>query len=321
MSTNTAPFVVQPKLTAIAMAIKPTGMIADMVLPRVPVPAEKFQYTKFTTEEMFTIPETRVGRKSEPNQVEFGGTDVTDSTEDYGLDDFVPNKDLRSAQNTNYDPLAIATENTAVLVELSREQRVANLLFTLGTYASTLRTTLSGTSQWSDYTNSDPVDAILAAFDAMLVRPNIGIIGQAAWTKLRQHPKVIAKLLNTGGGGLGGTAAAGVATRRAIADLLELDELHVGSGFYNTAKPGQTASYARLWGKHAAFLRQERSVRNTQSALPTFGMTAQWGERVAGTIEDARRGLEGGRIVRVGEHVKELVAFQECGYFFQNVVA
>ena len=320
MSTNTAPFTVQPKLTQIAMAVKPQGLIADRVCPRISVPGEKFIYTKMSTDEAFTIQDTRVGRTGRPNQVEFGGTDVTDSTEDYGLDDPVPNKDIKNAEGTNYDPLAAASERTAILVALAREQRVANLYFTLGNYLAAQRATLSGTSQWSDYSNSDPVSAILTAFDSMLIRPNIGIVGRAVWTKLRMHPKVVAAVLNNNNG-LGGATAAGVIQRKAVADLLELDDIIVGESFANSAKKGQAASYARLWGKHAAFLRIDPNVRDPRAALPTFGFTAQWGEPVAGTIPDSSIGLDGGQNVRVGEHIKELICFQDVGTFFQNAVA
>jgi len=309
-----APFDIQTRLTQIAMAVKPEGFIADRVLPRVQVPGQKFAYTKLTTEEAYRIPDTRVGRTSEPNTVEFGGADVTETTEDHGLDDPVPNQDIRAAAGTNFDPQAVAAERTAMLVELAREQRVAALLTTLTTYASTLRATLSGTDQWSDFVNSDPVGAILDAFDAMLMRPNVAILGPTVWTKLRRHPKVVEAIVGTG-------AQQGVASKQAVAELLELDELQVGLGFYTASKKGQTAAYTRLWGKHAAFLRIDRNVRNTQGGLPTFGMTAEWGTRIAGTIEEPKRGLEGATTVRVGEHVKEIVTFQDVGYFFQNAVA
>lgn len=320
MSTNTAPFTIIPRLTQIAMAVKPTGFIADMVCPRIPVPGEKFNYTKMSTDEAFTIQDTKVGRVGAPNTVEFGGVDTTDSTEDYGLDAPVPNKDIKNAEGTNYDPLAAASERTAMLVAIAREQRVSNLYFALNTYQASLRSTLSGTSQWSDYANSDPVTALMTMFDNMLVRPNVGVLGRAVWTKLRMHPKVVAAVLNNKIG-MGGAAAAGVVARQAVAELLELEEIYVGESFYNSAKKGQTAGYARLWGKHAAFLRIDANVRDAQMALPTFAFTAQWGDRVSGTIPDSNIGIDGGLKVRVGEHVKELVSFQEAGCFFQNAVA
>ncbi len=320
MSNNTAPFQVQPRLTQIAMAVKPMGMIADLVCPRIPVDSEKFYYTKMTTEEMFQIQDVKVGRTSAPNQVEFGATDVLDSTEDYGLDDPVPNKDIKNAEGTNVDPLGRAAEGTSILMDLAREKRVADLYFGLNTYTPALRTTLSGTSQWNDYANSDPLSAILGMYDNMLVRPNVGILGRAVYTRLRMHPKVVAAVLGNSGTGAAVSASGAVVTR-ALADLLELDELYIGEAFAASNKKGQASAYGRLWGKHAAFMRIDKNVRNTRGALPTFGFTAQWGSKVGGTIFDPKIGLDGGQIVRVGEHVKELVSFQEVGAFFQNAVA
>jgi hypothetical protein len=315
-----APFDIQTRLTQIAMAVKPMGMIADRVLPRVPVEAEKFTYTKFITAESFTIPDTRIGRSSEPNTVEFGATDVTDSTQDHGLADFVPKKDVKNAEGTNFDPMAVATESTALLVELAREQRAASLIFSLNTYAASLRTTLSGTSQWSDYTNSDPVEAIDAAVDSMLIRPNVLVLGRQTWRKLRKHPKVIAAVLGQRGVGAA-EKAAGKVGLEAVAELLELDEIIVGEAFYNTAAKGQAASYSRLWGAHAALLHINRNVRSARAAIPTFGFTAEWGGRRVRTIDEPKKGVDGGTSIHVVEQVKELVSFQELGYFFQNAVA
>ena len=66
------PFPVDPELTQIAMAYRNKSMIADSVLPIVPVGKQSFKYSVYAKEERFTVPETLVGRKSRPNQVEFG---------------------------------------------------------------------------------------------------------------------------------------------------------------------------------------------------------------------------------------------------------
>lgn len=320
LNTTSAPFQIQPRLTQIAMAVKVEGMIADQVCPRVSVGGKLFTYTKLNTEEGFTIPDTRVGRTSAANQVEFGAVDVTDQTEDHGLEDPVPIADieLAQAQNTNLDPLGTATERTTTLMDLAREQRVATLLTTSGNYASSLRTTLSGTGQWSDYANSNPVNAMLAAMDLMLMRPNTVVMGQDTWTKVRQHPKVVESVKATGAGG---TAAAGVVMAQALADLLEVEQVLVGRSFYNTAKKGQTASYGRLWGKHCAMLHLNRNIVSAQDAIPTFCFTAEWMGRAAGTYEDPKRGVKGSTVVKVVDQVKELIAFQEAGYLFTNAVA
>ena len=67
-------------------------LIADAVLPRTPpLGTKKFKYLTYDTAQGFTVPNTMVGRKSEPNVMEFGGTEVNAETVDYGLDDIIPN--------------------------------------------------------------------------------------------------------------------------------------------------------------------------------------------------------------------------------------
>jgi hypothetical protein len=318
-----APFSANARYTQIAMAVKPEGLIADLVCPRIPVPADKFIYTRLDHEDFFQIPETDVGRKSKPNTVEFGATDVTESVTDQALDDFVPNRDIKSAAASggNYDPLAVTVEGTAILLDMRREKRVADTIFDLNTYDTNLRTTLSGTDQWSDAT-SDPWNQIQDLFDGMLVKPNIGVFGKKAWRHFRSHPAIVAMALNRGIMPAGGTTAAGSLTRQQVAELFELSDILVGESFFNSAKKGQTPAMAGLWGKHASFLRIDKNVRSTQGmAMPTFAFTAQWGTRFSGTIADAKTGIEGGQIVRVGEYVKELISCSLAGCHFHNVVA
>lgn len=314
---NVAPFAVHPRLTQIAMAVTVAGLIADRVCPRVSVGGELFKYTKLTEAEAFTIPDTKIGRTSRANQVEFSATDVEASTQDHGLEDPVPVKDIKNAANTNLDPLSIATERTQQLILLAREKRVADLYTTLANYASALRTTLSGTSQWSDTANSDPIRAMLVAMDAMLVRPNTVVMGQQVWTQVSQHPKVVAAAKGYGDS----SGAPGVASRQAVAALLEVDSIEVGGSFYNSAKKGQTATYTRVWGKHCALLHINRSIVSPQTTIPTFGFTGEWMGLRAGTYMDAGRGVEGCEVVKVVDQVKELISYQTAGYLFRDAVA
>lgn len=307
----TAPFPIQPELTAVAIRYTNGEYIADRVAPRIPVGRQEFKWMKHTLAEGFTIPDTRVGRRSMPAEVEFSATEETSSTSDYGLDDIIPNADIQNAP-PNFDPLARATEGVTDLVMLDRELRVASAVFASATYASTNRTTLSGSSQWSDAT-SDPVDAILAALDGMVMRPNMAVLGQAVWTKLRQHPKVVKAVF-------GPNLEGGLVAPQQLAQVLELDEIVVGRAFRNTAKRGQTATMARVWGKHAAFLRRENNPAGP-NRMPTFMWTAQFGTRVAGSMPEPKIGLRGSVRVRAGESVKEVVSANDLGYLFIDAVA
>jgi hypothetical protein len=308
-----APFPIDPELTGIVLAYRNQTLVADLVLPRsTPLGKEEFTYRRLTASEGYTVPTTIVGRKSNPTEVEFTGTEVTDRTDDYGLDDFVPVTDVANGAGT-VDPIQLAAQGLTDLIMLDREVRTANLVFASGTYAATNRATLSGTSQWSDFTNSNPVNAILAAIDIPLARPNVIVLGQATWTQVRQHPRVLQ--------GVNASAQTGGAvTRQQFAGLFELEEVIVGQGFVNTARRGQTPTYARVWGRHAALIHRNPLARGQQNAV-TFGMTFQYATRFAGQIEEPKRGLRGGTTVRVGESVKEVIMAADTGYYFENAVA
>lgn len=317
------PFDTDPRLTAVSMLVKPKGLIADMVCPRVGVPSEKFIYTKGDPQETHTIPDTRIGRTSRANQVEFGAKQVTDSTEDHGLEAPVPRKDIELARSQPaqdgrppWDPMAEATETTSTLVSLAREKRTADLIFTAGNYVADLTATLSGASQWS-HKDADPLKAITDALDKPLVRPNVMVIGQAAWTALRRHPKIVESVIRSGAG----AGAAGIVPLSMVADLFELDAIHVGRSWHSSSKKGQAASYSRLWGKHCSLLHLAPGLGSAQSAMPTFCFTAEWLGRRVTPYTDESRGIGGSEIVKVVECVKELIAWKGVGYHFKNAVA
>lgn len=305
------PFPTNPILTAVALAYRnpDIALIADDVLPRTPT-AFQFKWLKYDLAAGFTIPDTLVGRKSMPNQVDFSAEEIIDKVEDHGLDDLVPNEDIE-ADNQGVDPLGTATAYLTNLVNLARERRAANLVFNANSYANGQSLTLSGSSQWSD-TNSDPLAAIGDALDKPVMRPNIAVFGQKTWTMLRRHPKIVQAIRNTNQG-------SGIVSREEFAELFELQQVIVGAGMANMAKKGQAVALSRLWGPHASFIYRDRAA-GPQAGV-TFGFTAAFGDKIAGQIDEQNVGLTGAQRVRVGERVKEVVAARDVGVFFQNAVA
>jgi hypothetical protein len=313
------PFVVIPELTAIAVAYRQQNLIADAVLPYVPVNTQDFRYTRFNLADDFTVPVTRVGRKGAPQQVDFGSSEVTASVEDHALDGPVPNADIEAYERAQAsglisanNPMMRTTSQVMGLVMTAREKRAADLVFNLNSYAAGNRVTLSGTGQWSDYTNSNPQVAITAALDGMVMRPNIAVFGRRVWSVLSQHPRICAAVFKNG-------SNAGVVDRSQFAGLFELEDVLVGDGWLNTAAKGQPATVSRIWGLNAAFL--HRNMNADTSYGITFGFTARFGDRIAGTIDDPDMGMRGGKRVRSGESVKEVVTANDLGYYFQNAVA
>ena len=301
------PFPVDQRMTAIALAFRnpDVALIADSVLPRTPVDAE-FKWLEYDLAQGFTLPDSKVGRKSRPNEVEFTSTEKNDKVEDHGFDDLVPNEDIND-DNQGVDPLGTASGYLSGLLDLAREVRVAGLVFDGSNHTN--KVTLASGSRWDD-DDIDPVPGISDGLDTPIMRPNIGIFGQTTWTKLRRNPFLVKAIK--------GQLASGQVSRQEFAEYFELQEVFVGSGFVNTAKKGQAAAMSRVWGKHAAFIYRDRTA-GPQAGV-TYGFTGVKGNKIAGQIPEPTIGLEGSVRARVGERLKEVVCAKDLSYFFQTAV-
>ena len=148
------PFVIVPSLAAVVVAYPQGKRIADNCFPRVNVNTQAFRYLKYALGDAFRTPDTLVGRKSAPNQLEWGSTEVSATVQDHGLDAPVPNADVLAHQMaqqagsgnvSQVDPLARATSLVWEAVMNRREKRAADLMFNAANYGAANKQTLSGT--------------------------------------------------------------------------------------------------------------------------------------------------------------------------------
>lgn len=314
------PFVVDPVLTAIAIGYSNpvSALIADEVLPRVPT-ASAFRYDKYGLED-FSAPNGKLGRRGATPRIEFAAEKVDSSVEDYGWESSIPQTDeddaaaQRSAGYTGYDPRVRATTGLAAIKQIAREKRVADIVFAPGTYAANRRIQLAGTSQLSDYTNSDPVGVINAALDGTFIaRPTHAVLSKYGWGKLRGNPRIVKSVK-------GGISGDGMISREQFVELFELKGLLIGEGQLNASAPGQDVNIGQVWGKHMALL-HINPEGGPGGTAPTFGFTADCGGPVAMTYFDTNVGLKGGEVIRVGERVREHVCAKDVGYFIQDAFA
>jgi hypothetical protein len=317
-----APFVIQPYLTSVTLAYRNEALIADAVLPRIPVESPIFKYSIYNKGDAFTVPDTLVARKGKVNEIDWGATEVTSQVEDHGLEDPIPFRDILAAEgvpSTPINPEARSTELLSDLIALDREKRAAALVFNPASYATGNTEDLSvdaGLTQFSNYTlaaGSSPIPLITAAMDGMLMRPNTLVLGRQVATALAQNPWII-KAFNANLGD------SGIVPMEFIKMLFGLKDIFVGEGWINTSKKGKAPTMARVWGKSAALIRIDPLVQSTVGGV-TFGFTAEWGTRVAGTQQDPDIGLRGGTRVRVGESLKEVIVATDAGFLFENAIA
>ena len=305
-----SPLPVDSHLTAITLSFANENYIADKIFPRVAVNAQEFSYWKSSIADGFTLPQSETARSARPNQVNFSANRHTAYTLDYALDDLIPQNDIDNSPS-GHNPLSKATERLSDLILLGHEKRIADLVSNADSYANGHTITLSGTNKVS-HNDSDPVKTIFAGMDKCTVRPNVIVLGHEVFIHLARNSKVIKACYGVE------ASSGGMVNREALATLFGVKQVLVGTGHINTQAKGKTPSLTPIWGNFIALLHQNPNV-DTHGGV-TFGFTAQWRERFATTIEDPHLGYRGGRIVRVGESVKELVVAGEAGYLIKSAI-
>ena len=122
-------FTENASLTAIAIAYNnpDVALIADEVLPRVKVPGRTYKWQLYNEAANFTVPDTRVGRRSQPNQIEIEGSEQKGAVEAYGIDVPLDNVTIEEGKRNKFDPRRQATELATDVVMLDREVRVVKI--------------------------------------------------------------------------------------------------------------------------------------------------------------------------------------------------
>ena len=189
------------------------------------------------------------------------------SNNPYFCDDHSLKDKISDEERANSDGIDLeinTTENLTNAILLDLEIRVANLI--LGGTVS--NTTLSGTSQWSDYVNSDPVAAVEAqkttVKQAIGQAPNTLAVSYPVFATLRQHPKIIDRFKYT---------QVGVLDRDALKAAFSVDNFWVMGAEYDTANEGQTPSLNFVWGKNAVLAHVLPEPRRREV---TLGYTFRW---------------------------------------------
>ncbi len=233
-------------LSNFSIEYKNRKLIATDAVPFIPVMKKSDTYMEYTKKDRFTLPQTIRGPKAKANEVDWTATTGSYACIDHAMRHFIPD-----AQAANADPGVNYRQRTTNfltdLILLAYERVIATMLFTAGNYSGTYKATLSNGNRWDVFASSDPIANVETAMEACFVRPNTMIIGQAVWSKLKQHPQILARI--TGGSTKGDPAKV---SKALVAELFEVDRLLVGEAKYNQSNKGvATGTFAYVWGKFA----------------------------------------------------------------------
>jgi len=293
-------------LSGVSVRYTNEEMIADRILPVIPVKMESDKYYTYTR--AWKLPQSRRAAGAEANEVEWNVGTATYQCEEYALKDFIPDR----VRNNADSPLSMdvdTTENLTELIQLGREKRVADIIFAAGTYG-TQTSALTGTNLWSDYAGSDPIGDVRTAKSTVHAAsgkmPNTMVIGYQSHLKLLDHPDILERIKYT---------QKGVVNEQLLAQLFEVENYIVGKALYDTTQEGVAESLSYVWGKKVALIYSEPSPGLKKAS---FGYQFQSrGFRVKKWRVEGREG----DFVEAGEIRDEKVVAASTGYLYSAVTA
>lgn len=302
---------VDPMLTNVAIGYTNDAYIAELLLPTLKVKTQSGKHFIYDKGQ-FRNNENRRGAGANSNEVTHSlTTGLPYFCEDHSLKEFVLDEDVKNAI-TPTSPFIDATENVTEMHMIAREAEAAALLTDSG--VMTQYTTLSGTSQWNDYSNSDPIGVIRTGMQtvhsAIHVNPNVLVLGKQVYDKLVDHPAFMERVKYS---------ALGVMTPELLARIIGVERVIVAAAGYNSAAEGQTDSMSYIWGKNAILAYVNPRVAQK---MITLGLTYGWGEgmkteRLRGSDEEDRKGT----YVRVGDnYYDQNLVSASAGYLIKTAV-
>ncbi len=296
--------------TVMSVGFTNDQFVASEIAPPVRVPKTEFSYYEFS-KTRFRIPQLLRAPKTEFKRGDIGVEVKTGETKEYGWEEPIDDSERTDFEN-DIDLEMEKAEDATDIVLLGYEKRVATLL--RSTSNLTQNITLSGTSQFNDYTNSDPVGVFQTGrktiHKATGKMPNLALISFPVFETLREHPKVRDHFKYTSSASI---------TAEMLARFFELGRVVVAGALEDTAKEGQTESLDYVWGKDIimAYV-APRPGKYRPSLAYTFWTPVKGQRRV---VEMYREEKITSDILRVHEKDGEKLIHAKCGYLIKNAIA
>lgn len=310
MSTSTAR-VIDPIQTDIARGYKNPDMVGMKLFPVAPVTARGGKIITFGKED-FALYNTARAPGANTKRVQFGHAGGSYALEQHALEGVAPWELQQEASTVaKINSGAVAVRKTQNIIGLRLEYAQSVLATTAGNYGAGNKVTLSGTSQWSDYSGtSNPSKDVETGKEAVRSQtgkyPNVGLVSASVMGKLRQHPQILDRIKYTG---------RDVVTAELLAALWGLDEVVVGGAVYANA----AGAFVDVWGKFVVLAYTEKASV-ADMGVPTFGYTYRLdgAPYVEPMYEDRNAKSD---IYPVTDEVAPVIAGAEAGYLISATIA
>ena len=309
----------------LAYAQSQENFIADKVFPTVGVSKQSDKYYIYDRANMNRTGDVaKLAPRTEVNRI-----GMTLSTSSYFADVYGLGMDFDEQTLANEDAMldirSAGAETLAMRLMIHREEQFATNFFSTGVWGTD--NTLSGTDQWSDYTNSTPIQDVTAARRVVQLasggfKPNTMVVGKEVRDKLINHPDILARL--NGGATVTNTA---LITDAKLAEIFEVENFYVMEAVKNSSVEGVAESNAFIGGKNA-LLAYTPSTAGLMS--PAAGLTFAWnnlegvnnlGITVESFSDDALKRQQIAEMIQVKMSYDMKVVGAALGYLFAAAVA
>lgn len=311
-------------LTNISVAYmqRAEGFIADKVFPIVPVDKQSDKYFKYTKNDWL-----RDEAQVRADGTESVGSGYNITTEPYYADVYAIHKDIGDQTRANADaPINVDREAVEFVTHrllLRREVQFVSDYLTTSVWSQDVTGVASSptsnqTIQWSDYTNSDPINDVEAGKEFILQRTglpaNTLVLGYAVFRQLKNHPDLVDRIKYT---------SAQTITEDMLARMFDVERVLVSRSVKATNAEGATEAYAFTQGKTALLAH----VAPAPGLLtPSAGYIMSWtgvSQGLGATIGTRSFRMEELRATRVEAELAfdNKVVATDLGYFWNTIVA
>lgn len=257
---------IDQNLTQVALAYRPTGMIADLIAPIVIVDKETNVYPVFNQGEALAIHSTLRARNTQAQRITRSVSSGNYACKNYALAYDQPIED-RANMDAAYAYQLDVGATTAVVdgLMLDWDNRVLQLV---GSATNVSTGFLTGSS-WIGATNGDPVSQIWKMMEQVqgstAFKPNSLLFGWKAWNYFRRNSNARNYILGLNNGG-------GAVTRRSAQEAFEVDRLLVATAFKNTANEAQATALGNTFPADSllAYYAPQAPSRDTPSFMYSF---------------------------------------------------
>lgn len=229
-------------LTQISIGWPNNGLVGERLFPAVTVRKQSDKYYTFGREGW--LPEDDVRAPGAVAREVLGATVSTDTyfCVEHSLQIPVTDEERKNADS----PLSPDRDGTEIITSklmLGRERVIQTMVTTTANYASGNTVTLSGTDQWDDYANSDPIGDLRlgkrTVHSKIFLEPNTLLIPYTTMSILEDHPDFLERIKYS---------ERAIFSPELLAAILGFGSVIVPGAGINTAPLGQAESLAYLWG-------------------------------------------------------------------------